>query len=75
MQVQCPQPGKLRELQLWGGGGRGDNSLQYFEFGLQYPLETLVVSVTYFSFKSKDLKGPYYEKLTFSMLVHIYLGL
>ena len=26
---------QLRELRVWGGGEGEDNSLQYFEFGLQ----------------------------------------
>ena len=29
------QPGNLRELSVWEGGGGGDNFLQYFEFVLQ----------------------------------------
>ncbi len=30
-----PQSGNQRKLRVWGGGGRKNNALQYFEFGLQ----------------------------------------
>ncbi len=40
-----PQSGNQREYRIWGGGRI--NSLQYFEFGLQYPFQPLAVKSTF----------------------------
>ncbi len=48
----CPQSGNPRECRVWGGGGRRNNSLQYFEFGPQYPFQPLAVNIIYCTFKS-----------------------
>ncbi len=37
--------------QVWGGGAGEKKRLQYFEFGLQYLVQTLGVNPTYSTFK------------------------
>ncbi len=48
--VACPQSGILHESWVWGGRGRRNNSLQYLEFGLQYPFQPAICNITYCTF-------------------------